>query len=143
MLTWLAQTIHRGGGLPGEAESNPYTVFIYAGLIAAAAILMGIVSLAIRKRMLTPDEPDAGGGMGFTLSDLREMHRRGELTDEEFDQAKRRLIANARAELREDEETDAELDGVIHLDGEPKAGNDADADDELGPDDDALDGPHR
>ncbi len=103
-------------GLSLPDEPGAYTVLLWAGLIIAAAILMGMLSLAIRKRLLKPDEPDAGGVMGFTLADLRQMHAEGQMTDAEFTQAKRRLIANARAEFADDEE-DAD-DHEVHLESE-------------------------
>ena len=117
---------HSGGapitGLNVKPEPEAYSVLLWAGLIVVAAILMGILSLAIRKRLLRPDEADAGGTIGFTLADLRRMHEDGQMTDDEYIQAKRRLIANARSQFADDEEDEA--DQAVHLESE----SDGDAD---------------
>ncbi|MGN6367367.1 MAG: SHOCT domain-containing protein [Phycisphaerae bacterium] len=72
-------------------------------LLTALAILMVIVVvggagiLLIRRRLNAPDEPEAG--VGFSLSELRAMRDRGELTAEEFETAKSRTIERVKANL--------------------------------------------
>ena len=36
-------------------------------------------------------------GEGFTLSDLRELHKRGAMTDEEFERAKSQIVQSVQA----------------------------------------------
>jgi len=43
-----------------------------------------------------PAVPGAGGG--FTLSDLREMHRSGQMSDEEFEAAKSLIVSAVKAQ---------------------------------------------
>lgn len=58
-------------------------------------VLMGFVFVGfllvswVRNRLREPDEPVSAG---FSLGDLRDMHRRGQLSDEEFERAKQQLI---------------------------------------------------
>ena len=40
---------------------------------------------------------DTSGGDGFTLSDLRRLHKAGQMTDEEFEKAKKILIGSVKA----------------------------------------------
>ncbi|MBL8746199.1 MAG: SHOCT domain-containing protein [Phycisphaerae bacterium] len=60
-----------------------------------AALLLSVVAGAaalfwIRRRLLGEDPADRSTGL--TLQDLREMHQRGTLTDEEFAAAKRAVL---------------------------------------------------
>lgn len=40
---------------------------------------------------------DTTGGEGFTLSDLRQLHKAGQMTDEEFEKAKKVLIGSVKS----------------------------------------------
>ncbi len=98
ILPWLAQQSAASSAL------NPYAVLGWAAVVLVAMGLLGVIALAVRRRLLRPEAPDAAGSMGFTLAGLREMHAKGQLTDEEFDHAKRRLIANARSRMADDDD---------------------------------------
>ena len=65
-----------------------------AGLLVLTGILLGALSY-YRRKMHTP-EPLI---RDFTLSDLRQLHREGKLTDEEFDRAKSRLVSSVQNKL--------------------------------------------
>lgn len=124
-----------------EASDMASTVF-YALLIIVLAVLVGIVAYVVRKRLIQPEPVEVGGGLGFTLSDLRTMHEAGEIDDAEFARAKSKMLAHARADLAEGEELEDE--GVVHLesDSDPSPGgthertDDEDSDDQ---DDDPRD----
>ena len=60
------------------------------GIILLMILVMAPVILWLRKR-LSPGEETRGPG--FTLADLREMHKSGQMTDEEFERAKSKLLA--------------------------------------------------
>ncbi|MDQ3440282.1 MAG: SHOCT domain-containing protein [Planctomycetota bacterium] len=49
----------------------------------------------LRKWMKEDDIPS--GGAGFGLGELRRMHARGELSDEEFERARGKMTASAKA----------------------------------------------
>lgn len=72
--------------------------------VAIAVVLAGTVLLVVllawaRRRLLPRDENDARPG-GFTLSDLRRLHRDGKMSDEEFERAKAQLVALAHRSLK-------------------------------------------
>ena len=46
----------------------------------------------VKKRLVRPDDT---GGAGFTLSDLRALHRQGKMTDQEFEKAKLVIVGSA------------------------------------------------
>jgi hypothetical protein len=61
---------------------------------SAGLLLLLIVGMAgaaaLRRRFRQDDAP--ASVPGFTLSDLRQMHRAGQLTDEEFNKAKEKIV---------------------------------------------------
>lgn len=66
-------------------------------LIVTLLVLFAVVSM-YRKWM---NAPDSSGGVGFTLSDLRRLHREGKMTDEEFARAKALIIGNVKKQAED------------------------------------------
>lgn len=62
-----------------------------------ALVLVVIVALwgvtHLKRRLKVADEPTVRSG--FTLGDLRDMHRQGQITDEEFEKTKAQVVAAA------------------------------------------------
>ena len=70
---------------------------VLIGLLLAAFV--GVAQ--VKKRMIRDD--DLSGG-GFTLGDLRALHRQGKMSDEEFEKAKQVILtATKRAAERQAE----------------------------------------
>ena len=73
--------------------------FDFSKLARPLAILVGVLIVAmvivswVRKRLKEPDQPVSAG---FTLSDLRQLHKSGRMTDEEFERAKAKVVEAAR-----------------------------------------------
>ena len=65
------------------------------GIIAAVLILLAVVSAVRKKYFSEEDEIEAPGGFG--VSELRELHAQGLLTDEEFNAAKAKIVATSHA----------------------------------------------
>ncbi|MBC8202689.1 MAG: SHOCT domain-containing protein [Planctomycetes bacterium] len=63
-------------------------------LLVVLVVIGGIVILRARK-MVKGSHKDE---MPFTLSQLRKLHKRGELSDEEFQRAKASMIEKTRKE---------------------------------------------
>ena len=59
-------------------------------LVVLIALFGGIMLL---RKWINADQPTSTGP-GFTLSDLRELHRQGKMSDEEFERAKSKMIAS-------------------------------------------------
>jgi len=47
----------------------------------------------VKRRLQEPDPPASAG---FTLSDLRQLHKSGQMSDEEFERAKAKVVEAAR-----------------------------------------------
>ncbi len=75
------------------AQSNSPSIIGWSlallGLVVAAFVLVAW----IKKRMQAPDEPPAAG---FTLAELRDLHRQGKLSADEYERAKAALMASMR-----------------------------------------------
>jgi hypothetical protein len=79
------------------AQDEPQSVFgiiVSVLFVLAAALAFVLLVGYVRKRVLAKEEP--GMGAGFTLGDLRALHRAGKMTDEEFERAKGLVIATAK-----------------------------------------------
>ncbi len=92
-------------GTEWTAEEQ-YKLFL-AGGILMALVVVGFGAIAILKRKVKKheDEPPAEG---FTLADLREMRERGDLTEEEFQAAKAKVIKATTAPRTSEESGGAE-----------------------------------
>ena len=78
----------------------PVSSIIKLSLLLVALILVGWVTVwQVRRRLTRPDETS---GAGFTLSDLRQLHKAGQMTDEEFERAKTRVVDAARRSAERD-----------------------------------------
>ena len=72
----------------------PTGSIIQYSLILLALIFAGWITVwQVRRRLTRPDE---SSGAGFTLSDLRQLHKSGQMTDEEVERAKAKVVEAAR-----------------------------------------------
>jgi hypothetical protein len=70
------------------------TSIVTWSLILVAFIVAGWVTVwQVRRRLTGADET---AGTGFTLSDLRRLHKTGKMSDEEFERAKAQVVDSAR-----------------------------------------------
>jgi hypothetical protein len=70
-------------------------------LLGAAAALMVLGWLVMRHNRARPATDEDASDAGFSLDDLRGLHRQGLLTDEEFARIKARMIASMNADTRQ------------------------------------------
>ena len=56
-------------------------------------LVVAFAGVAVLKKRLT--KPDETMSAGFTLSDLRALHRNGKMSDEEFERAKEAVVSAA------------------------------------------------
>lgn len=123
ILPILNHALHRlptpGSALLGQVGGGPAMskVLVWCGVLLAAAVVLGVVAMWLRRRLLREDESE-GISMGFTLKDLRRMHEEGQLTDEEFDFARRKMVAKTRAELLPQDEAEDDEAAPLVLDSD-------------------------
>jgi hypothetical protein len=73
------------------AANDLSSVFVWS-FVLIAAVIAGFILVAWAKRRLKADDEPAAPA-GFTLADLREMHRAGQITTEEFERARSKMVA--------------------------------------------------
>ena len=82
-----------------EMTPEQYRRIIVASLIIIVLIIAAFVIVTmVRRRLRAEDDLGSSGGIGFTLSDLRQLHKSGKMSAEEFERAKAKILqAAARA----------------------------------------------
>jgi len=73
--------------LPNTGAASSVDVIIWVGALILAVLVLGIVILLLRKSLFARDADDASG----MLSELRRMHKSGELSTQEYDAARKAL----------------------------------------------------
>jgi len=68
-------------------------MLIGSGVVLVMLLIGFVVVTQIKRRMQTPDEPV---GSGFSLSDLRRLYNQGQMSAEEFEKAKEKVVEAAR-----------------------------------------------
>jgi hypothetical protein len=72
---------------------------LMSGVLTWSVVLIGLVvagfaiAMQVKKRLMEPSDPRSAG---FTLSDLRALHREGKMSDAEFEKAKGAVVAAAK-----------------------------------------------
>jgi len=77
--------------LLADGETGP--IFVGSIIVIILAIVGFLGVKWISKWMKNQDDPTVG--TGFTLSDLRQLHKSGKMNAEEFEKAKAILLASA------------------------------------------------
>src|SRR5690349_3878919 len=80
--------------LPPLAQAATGSALVWTLVLIFALVLMFGAVAAYRKWMKTDDTPT---GPGFTLGDLRRLHKEGKMTTEEYEKAKAVLIGTTKA----------------------------------------------
>jgi hypothetical protein len=70
------------------------SIIVWSGALIVLVILAFLAYAAFKRWMKEPAVSSGGGG--FTLSDLRELHRQGKMTTEEYELARAKMVASAK-----------------------------------------------
>jgi uncharacterized membrane protein len=74
------------------AAQNEYGNLFVWSLILVCLAVAGFVLVAWVKRRM--QHQDSGPAIGFSLADLRELHRTGKISDEEYERARGKMAAS-------------------------------------------------
>jgi hypothetical protein len=88
------------------AQAHDTKSIIIWSLLLIGLIVAGWLTVWQVRRRLQKD--DTLGNAGFTLSDLRQLHKSGQMSDEEFERAKAKVVESARRAAARDAETQAQ-----------------------------------
>jgi uncharacterized membrane protein len=82
------------------ATTDPTSSIYVWSLVLIVVAVAGFVLVSwVKKRVRRPDEPPS---IGFSLADLRELLRKGQITPEEFERARGRLAAGMKRQEKPD-----------------------------------------
>jgi hypothetical protein len=68
---------------------------MFWSLVTLGLLIVGMMAAVRLRRKLKQEDVTATPVAGFTLSDLRQMHRAGQITDAEFERAKEKVVLAA------------------------------------------------
>lgn len=75
-----------------QAAVIPWLILLVGFTVAGGVVIMFV------RRWLRDEK--GGGGTGFTLQDLRDLHASGELSEEEFTRARTAMIERAKGPVK-------------------------------------------
>lgn len=82
-----------------QSSSGAASVLLWVGVLVAVCVAGGLVMVAVRRKMLAEDSRRDDGSM---LDHLRDQVARGELSQDEFDAIKRRVVARLAEQMAPD-----------------------------------------
>ena len=78
------------------ADAGDIASVILTSLVLIALVVAGFY-LVMRLRRWLKEDDSQPSGIGFTLGDLRALHRKGEITDEQFERARAQMLAGTKS----------------------------------------------
>lgn len=75
------------------------SILVWLIVIVGAGILVAVVGFFIWRAYNRQDESSLSPSTAFTLDDLRQLYRQGQLTDAEYERARTAIIARTRASM--------------------------------------------
>lgn len=72
-------------------RTPPSQIFLVVGLLIGAAVVLGLVILLVRRKMLGSESSSAE--QAGLMDQLRHLRDSGEITPEEFDAARKSMVA--------------------------------------------------
>ena len=97
-IAWMIAQVE-GGAPRGLTPQDRSKLLVALAVLLGLVIVGGVIILMVRRRLHgeKEEDPASGANTGFSLADLREMVKRGELTQEEYDRTKARIVAKVRS----------------------------------------------
>jgi hypothetical protein len=89
--------------LPLAETLSPHArnmMLLWLGILLAVVIL-GFGALMLFRRRLTEQDAPQNENVGFSLSDLRAMRDRGEITSEEYEATRAKVVASVKRMVNE------------------------------------------
>ncbi|MEX0742708.1 MAG: hypothetical protein WD079_07900 [Phycisphaeraceae bacterium] len=77
-------------------SSNVWDVVTWT-VVFLVLLVVGFVAVAAVRKHFREDDAPSVGGMGFTLNQLRQMRRDGEINDEQYEKLRQHIIGSVAA----------------------------------------------
>ncbi|MFG0307471.1 MAG: hypothetical protein ACF8Q5_14805 [Phycisphaerales bacterium JB040] len=81
-----------GAGAIAQGQTPTGQILLWVFVLIVVIVLGGLGVMALRRRLLSRDD---GAGASGLMDEMRAMHARGELSDEEYDRVRKRMAARA------------------------------------------------
>jgi len=81
-------------GAQGDTTTAVSAILLYAAVLLAGVLALGLLVWYYRRRMHQPQQI----AQPWTLHDLRQLHAAGQISDEEFDRLKARVVSGTRGD---------------------------------------------
>ena len=94
--------------LPTIAANDVGPIIVWSLLLIVFLVLM-FVAIVYFKKWLSKDDEDSASDIGFTLGDLRRLHKQGKMSDDEYEKARVKMIAATKAAAERAAQRAAEL----------------------------------
>jgi hypothetical protein len=98
-------------------DDDPFGIIIACFLLLVIVVGGGYLAMWLRKRYWGTEEGEPPP-MGFTLGDLRALHKAGRLSVEEFEKAKEKIVTAAKRAAERDAKSAKPPSGNQHIDGQ-------------------------
>jgi uncharacterized membrane protein len=95
LFCFMSRVLGMGWMIANSLDDMQATTFFWSGVIMAVAVV-GFVAIMIFKRLWRHGDAPAAQEAGFSLADLRAMRDRGEITPEEYEQTRAKVIAQVK-----------------------------------------------
>jgi hypothetical protein len=94
-------------------DDRTVRILIACAVLIAVLLAGAMIVLWVKKHFWGPDSNNETVGTGFTLGDLRQLHKAGKMTDAEFEKARSAVVAAAkRAAARVEKRETGKSDGM-------------------------------
>jgi uncharacterized membrane protein len=74
------------------AATDYRSIFLWSFVLIVVVVAGFILVAWVKRRLQQPDS--AAPALGFSLADLRELHRTGKISDEEYERARGKMAAS-------------------------------------------------
>lgn len=81
------------------ADQSLFSIVKWSLLLMVFIVIGWVTVWQVRRRLTKADD---ASGAGFTLSDLRQLHKSGQMSDVEFERAKARVVDAAKRAAQRD-----------------------------------------
>jgi len=85
-----------------DDDSSGISVFFACIFLLILVVGGAYLVLWLRRRYWGADDSGQGGHIGFTLGDLRHLYKTGQLSEEEYNRAKEKIVAAAQRAAERD-----------------------------------------
>ena len=87
-----------GGLTPEWTPAQSLRLLILIGILIVAVVALGLVVMVVRRRVLASENEMAGARS--LMDQVREMHRRGEMSDAEYEATRKMLAAKLAGKVK-------------------------------------------